>query len=182
MRPNSGATTTDLVAAARDGDREAFGRLHDLYAAMVHGILLARVPAQEADDLVQEVFLHALRKLSGLRSAEAFGPWVAAIARTFTVRFHRRRRWTGRLPDELPDDPTPNPTPNQTSDEATAALAAIRRLPEAYRETLMLRLVEGLTGPQIAVCTGLTQGSVRVNLHRGFSLLREQMNLPEDPS
>ena len=53
-----------------------------------------------------------------------------------------------------------------------AVLAAIRRLPEAYRETLVLRLVEGLTGPEIAERTGLQPGSVRVNLHRGMQMLR----------
>ena len=56
--------------------------------------------------------------------------------------------------------------------DAQYALAAIRALPEAYRETLMLRLVEGLDGPEIAARTGLTPGSVRVNLHRGMALLR----------
>lgn len=45
----------------------------------------------------------------------------------------------------------------------------------AYRETLTLRLVEGMTGPEIAVLTGLTEGSVRVNLHRGMQLLRESL-------
>jgi len=48
-----------------------------------------------------------------------------------------------------------------------------RRLPEAYRETLILRLVEGMTGPEIAAQTGLTPESVRVNLCRGMKLLRE---------
>ena len=56
--------------------------------------------------------------------------------------------------------------------DAERALAAIRSLPDAYRETLLLRLVEGLTGPEIAERTGLTAGSVRVNLHRGMALLR----------
>jgi RNA polymerase sigma-70 factor (ECF subfamily) len=50
-------------------------------------------------------------------------------------------------------------------------------LPEAYRETLILRLVEGLTGPEIAEQTGLSAGSVRVNLHRGMKLLRERLGL-----
>jgi RNA polymerase sigma-70 factor (ECF subfamily) len=59
--------------------------------------------------------------------------------------------------------------------EATAILAAIRGLPEAYRETLILRLVEGFTGPEIAERTGLTAGSVRVNLHRGMQMLRERL-------
>ena len=48
-------------------------------------------------------------------------------------------------------------------------------MPEAYSETLTLRLVEGMTGPEIAARTGLTPASVRVNLHRGMKLLREQV-------
>ena len=56
--------------------------------------------------------------------------------------------------------------------------AALAALPEAYAETLALRLVEGLTGPEISERTGLTPGSVRVNLHRGMALLREKLGLP----
>jgi RNA polymerase sigma-70 factor (ECF subfamily) len=59
--------------------------------------------------------------------------------------------------------------------EALAVLETIRALPEAYRETLVLRLVEGMTGPEIAERTGLTAASVRVNLHRGMKLLREKL-------
>lgn len=54
-------------------------------------------------------------------------------------------------------------------------LAYVRSLPETYRETLILRLVEGMTGPEIATRTGLTPGSVRVNLHRGMQQLREKL-------
>ena len=60
--------------------------------------------------------------------------------------------------------------------EAHRALAAIRALPEAYRDTLMLRLVEGMTGPEIAWRTGLTPESVRVNLCRGMKLLRHALD------
>ena len=52
-------------------------------------------------------------------------------------------------------------------------LEMIRGLPEAYRETLIMRLVEGMTGPEIAKLTGLTPDSVRVNLCRGMKMLRE---------
>jgi RNA polymerase sigma-70 factor (ECF subfamily) len=48
-------------------------------------------------------------------------------------------------------------------------------LPDAYREPLMLRLVEGMTGAEIAERTGLTAASVRVNLHRGMKLLRDKL-------
>jgi RNA polymerase sigma-70 factor (ECF subfamily) len=59
-------------------------------------------------------------------------------------------------------------------------LAALRALPEAYQETMILRLVEGLTGPEIAEQTGLSPGSVRVNLHRGMRLLRERLGISEE--
>jgi len=70
-------------------------------------------------------------------------------------------------------------SPGATPDvqfEAAQALAAIRLLPEAYRETLILRLVQGMTGPEIACVTGLSPASVRVNLHRGFKLLRAALD------
>ena len=59
--------------------------------------------------------------------------------------------------------------------DARTALAAVRSLPEAYRETLVLRLVEGMTGPEIAERTGMTPDSVRVNLCRGMKMLREKL-------
>ena len=60
--------------------------------------------------------------------------------------------------------------------EAQRAIDAIRSLPEAYRDTLVLRLVEGMTGPEIARRTGLTPDSVRVNLCRGMKLLRQALD------
>lgn len=155
------------IVAAQSGDRAAFGRLYARYLPMVHGLLLARVPREEAEDLVQEVFMQALRKLSTLREPGAFGGWLATIARNRAHDFFRRSRSREDLPDEIPT------TKESSNTQAHAALAAIRRLPEAYRETLILRLVEGMSGPEIAARTGLKPGSVRVNLHRGMAQLRE---------
>ena len=85
---------------------------------------------------------------------------------------HRRR---SRLLDALPDSIVGGATPDG---EAFEVLAIMRSLPETYRETLMLRLVEGMTGPEIAGRTGLTEASVRVNLCRGMKLLRERLEKP----
>ena len=63
--------------------------------------------------------------------------------------------------------------------EAREALDAIRELPDTYRGTLLMRLVEGMTGPEIAARTGMTPGSVRVHLHRGMKLLRGRLGLKE---
>jgi RNA polymerase sigma-70 factor (ECF subfamily) len=158
-----------LVSAAARGDRAAFGELYVRYARLVHGILLARVPHGTAEDLVQDVFLTAMRRVGELRSPAAFGGWLAAIARRRATDFFRDgRHWTVLDPQSARqraagDKPT----------EALVILDAIRHLPEAYREPLILRLVEGMTGPEIAEQTGLTPESVRVNLCRGMKLLRE---------
>ncbi len=160
-----------LVRAARDGDRSAFGRLYENYARMIHGILLARVPYGEIDDLVQDVFLTALGKLESLRNPAAFGAWLAQIARNRAYDYHRR----GDHATEELNEATAGSEPPDA--EAMAILDTVRTLPDAYRETLILRLVEGMTGPEIAARTGLTPDSVRVNLHRGMKQLRQKLGL-----
>ena len=160
-----------LVRAARKGDESAFARLYERYARVVHGLLLARAPRTDVDDLVQDVFLAAWNRLEALRDPAAFGGWLAMIARNPAADFHRRAVNAVELPDDLQGH---DATAART--EALAVLETIGTLPEAYRETLVLRLVEGLTGPEIAERTGLTPASVRVNLHRGMKLLRERLS------
>lgn len=157
-----------LVDAAQQGDRGAFAELYAAYARMVHGILLARVPRADVDDLAQDVFLQAMQRLRSLRDAAAFGGWLATIARNRAADHVRRAPRLTELPEELG-------SVDQDRTEALAVLAIIQTLPEAYRETLVLRLVEGMTGPEIAARTGLTAASVRVNLHRGMKQLRERL-------
>jgi RNA polymerase sigma-70 factor (ECF subfamily) len=154
------------VEAARRGDGSAFDALYRRYGAMVHGILLARVPRYDVEDLVQEVFLAVFRRISTLRDAAAFPGWLAMIARNRATDYLRKEPRDEELPQDLPSE-------DRDETEARSILDLVRSLPEAYRETLVLRLVEGMTGPEIAARTGLTSGSVRVNLHRGMAQLRE---------
>jgi RNA polymerase sigma-70 factor, ECF subfamily len=164
----------ELVRAARRGDRGAFAELYRRFARAVHGVALLRVESRDASDVVQEVFLLALERLDQLREPEAFPGWILAIARARALERGRERR-----PVELVLDPVAREVP---SAEAIRALEAIRGLPDAYRETLILRLVEGMTGPEIAARTGLAPGSVRVNLHRGMKLLRERLGVSKSTS
>lgn len=169
------------VCAAREGDRAAFGRLYERYARMVHGVLLAKVPVDDVEDLVQDVFIRALRRVSTLRNRESFGAWLAAIARSMANDYHRRSAPEEQLDDSISDKELTRKASDQyssTADRASglAALDAIRSLPDVYREPLILRFVEGMTGPEIAERTGLTHGSVRVNLHRGMQMLREKLS------
>lgn len=160
----------DLVAAAQRGDVAAFEELYAAHAPLVHAILLGRLSAFDADDVLQEVFMTVFKKLRTLREPAAFVGWVVRIARNRANDFRRGSIEWAELDERYASRAT-----QAEAAEAAGALAAIRELPEAYRETLMLRLVEGMTGPEIAVRTGLTPGSVRVNLYRGMQLLREAL-------
>lgn len=158
-----------LVRSARAGDAHAFGQLYGRYRRMVHAIVIGRVPRAEVDDLVQDVFLTAMRELRSLREDGAFGGWLATIARNRANAWHRRSIENVEL-EEIATEGH-----QEDEEEARRALSAIRSLPDAYRDTLTMRLVEGMTGPEIAARTGLTPDSVRVNLHRGMKLLREAL-------
>lgn len=155
------------VRLAAQGDRRAFEELYEKYAPVVHGVLLSRVSFADAEDLVQDVFVVVLARLPGLRDAAAFPAWILQIARHLAADHHRKGdRWRPMGADRR--EPSVDP-------EALLLLDTVRSLPEAYRETLVMRLVEGLSGPEIAERTGLTADSVRVNLHRGMKILREKL-------
>lgn len=160
------------VDAARRGDRGAFAELYRRFSRAVHGVVLARVAYRDASDVVQDVFAIALERLPQLGEAAAFPGWLLAIARNRAIDHVRAKRPS----DELSDIPVAA----SRAAEVAQVLAALRALPEAYQETMILRLVEGMTGPEIAEQTGLSPGSVRVNLHRGMKLLRERLGIRKE--
>jgi RNA polymerase sigma-70 factor, ECF subfamily len=171
--PGAGsADTAALVRAAREGDRVAFGTLYERYARLVHGLLLASAERDDVQDLVQDVFFRALRQLHTLREPAAFGGWIATLARNEARMHHRSARPTLELSDQLPG---PVPEPPAGTLEMQDVLRALRALPERYREPLTLRLVGQMGGEEIAAKLGLTHGTVRVYLHHGIRLLREQL-------
>jgi RNA polymerase sigma-70 factor (ECF subfamily) len=161
------ATVVELVIAAQRGDRIAFSHLYGRFHAVVHAIVLARVSARDASDVVQDAFADAWAKLRSVRDPSAFPGWLLKLARNRAIDHARKARPITAI-DDLAIEPPPHV-------EAAAALRALRELPDTYRETMIMRLVEGLSGPEIAERTGMTPESVRVHLHRGMKLLRERL-------
>jgi RNA polymerase sigma-70 factor (ECF subfamily) len=159
----------DLVVAARGGDRASFEEIYRRFHRAVHAVALGRVLASDASDVVQDVFTEAWSKLSTLRDPAAFPGWILALARNRALDQARR---DSRRASDLPPDAAVAPSP-----EARRALAALRALPETYRDTMIMRLCEEMTGPEIAARTGMTPDSVRVHLHRGMQLLRERLGV-----
>lgn len=165
------ATIAELVVAAQAGNHAAFTTLYARFHRAVHAVALARVGAADAADVVQDVFARAWTRLGSVREPAAFAGWLMTMARHRAIDRARARGGGDAPAQEVAVAPAPTA-------EAAAALRAIRALPEAYRETLLMRLVEGLSGPEIAERTGLTPESVRVNLHRGMKLLRDRLAPP----
>ena len=164
------STEEKLVQDICNGNQAAFDELYRRFSPMIHGIILSRVPRDEVADIVQEVFITAYKNLKTLREPKAIGGWLAMIARNKANEFYRKNKPTEELSESLSHA-------KSRKNEAKEVLDIIKSLPEAYKETLILRLVEGLTGNEIAEQTGLTPDSVRVNLHRGMKLLRDKLGI-----
>ena len=159
------------VPGSRSASSEQdFNDLYREYGPLVHGILLARLPREEVPDVLQDVFLAAFKNLGALRDKNAAGGWLVKIARNHAANFYRSSRPTEELADHIEGR-------GDLHTEAAEVLKVIKTLPDAYCETLILRLVEGMTGEEIARITGKTPESVRVNLHRGMSMLREKLGI-----
>jgi len=160
------------VQDARRGSQAAYAWLYRSFAPLVHAIHLGAAARARVDDLTQETFVLAFARLDQLREPERFGPWIAMIARRMRPAATVETVAIG----DCADPPWGGVGPESMA-QAGEALQAIRALPLAYRETLILRLVEGLSGAEIAALTGLTPQSVRVNLHRGMGRLREALGI-----
>ena len=159
-----------LIERVRAGDEEAFGELYRMFAPMVNGVVLARIARDEVQDIVQEVFLAAYKNLHSLKDDNLFGAWLIKIARNQSAEWYRRRKPTNELDETVS-------SAESRRGEAAEVLRAIRSLSDAYSETLVMRLVEGMTAKEIAERTGLKPESVRVNLHRGMEMLRERLGI-----
>ena len=167
---DANAELDGIVRAAQHGDEQAIAELYTRYAGMVYRIASSRLTYDDSADVVQDVFVRVLRELKTLRSTAAFGSWLVTIARNAVHDAARQARPTVALEREQLQ-----PETQHEEMDARAAVRAIRSLPVAYRQTLVMRLVKGMTGPEIAKRTGMTAASVRVNLHRGMKLLREHL-------
>jgi RNA polymerase sigma-70 factor (ECF subfamily) len=176
-----------LVAASRRGDREAFEELVRRTARLVYArAYLETGDRHRAEDLVQETFLTAWRKLDQLTDAAGFRPWLMTILHSVLIdsvrRASRKKRKRGGGSGDAGEsdvlrlaDPSPTPAvAAQTNEERQRALSILRSLPREYQQVLMLRYLAGADYDTIARQLALTNGSLRGLLHRGLAMLRKE--------
>jgi RNA polymerase sigma factor (sigma-70 family) len=188
-RKDPDARTT--VAAAAGGDPAAFARLVEHYGKTVCSIALAIVgDVTASEDVAQEVFLLAWRRLPTLRNPASFAPWLRQLARN-AARTHmrgtsRRRRIGEKASAELgreaaaaadpaPDAPTALAWEEERAALAAAIGAALAELPEDAREVVILFYREGRSLAQVAALLGLSQDAAKKRLSRARARLRADL-------
>jgi RNA polymerase sigma-70 factor (ECF subfamily) len=179
-----------LVRRAQGGDRAAFEQLVRRTARLVYARVYLLTPDRHrAEDLVQETFLTAWRRIGQVTEPAGFRTWLLTVARTVSAdaRRHesRKKRRVGPAPTtsaEAADVSDAAPTPAESAErreEHDRMLKLLRDMPEEYAVPITLRYIAGADYDTIGQQLGLSNGSLRGLLNRGMTKLREAMGVRE---
>lgn len=164
----------EYVQSCLDGRPEAFRLLVERYQAPLIGQLRhALGDAREAEEVAQEAFVRAYFALARLRNPEAFFPWLVGIADRVAKERHRAAKRTRSLERE-PVEPE-QPAAARDSEVETTVGEAVARLPDVYREVVVLRFYGGRSCQEISRDLGVPLGTVTKRLSRAYALLRERL-------
>jgi RNA polymerase sigma-70 factor (ECF subfamily) len=165
----------DLVRAARGGDLAAFERLYRSTVRLVYALCLRMSgDATRAEELTQDVFVRAWRKLATFRGESAFATWLTRLAVNVVLSERRgRSRREERYPLSGDLEAFGVAAPAAHPGAALDLERAIAGLPNGARRVFVLHDVEGWGHAEIARATGLAIGTCKSHLHRARALLRE---------
>jgi RNA polymerase sigma-70 factor (ECF subfamily) len=164
-----------LVEACRRGEREAFDLLVVRYQRDIYRLCYRYVNNHEdANDLTQEVFLRAWRAIGRFRGHSAFSTWLYRIGVNACLNFRAARRPPAQeLPETLADPGIGTAQRVEQAVQAAKVRAAVARLPEKQRATLILKIYHELTHQEVAQILGSTVGTVKANLFHALGNLRK---------
>ena len=177
------AAVERLVAQARSGDADAFGRIFDLYHEPVYRFIASRVRRPvDAEDLTQTVFVKALEALPRYEARGVpFGGWLFRLARNTVIDHARTRRDHADL-EAVSERPSEDEAPHDVvaaRRDMDAVAKALRALTPEQRETVQLRFFAGLSAKETAVAMGKQEGTVRGLQFRAIAALRRALDLEE---
>ena len=176
-------TLDRLVAEAKAGDREAFGRIFDAYAGPIHRFIASRVNRpSDAEDLTQLVFVKVLEALPRYESRGVpFGGWLFRLARNAVIDFVRTRHDHADL-EAVVEQARGDAGPDEmviVRQELDAVEAAMATLTDDQREAIALRFFSGLSAREAAQAMGKQEGTVRGLQFRAIAALRRQLEIEE---
>ena len=172
---NAEATSESLVARCRSGDVDAFELLYQQHAARIYSLAtrMAGSP-DEGEDLLQEIFLQAYRKLGSFKGEASVGTWLYRLALNHCLDFVRSRRAKmGKVTDTLDAEGSIEPAAARDTPVARIDLQrAIERLPEGCRAAFVLHDVEGFDHKEVATMLGVAEGTSKSQVFKARMKLR----------
>ena len=187
LEPDGAASDHKLVASVRRGDDRAFEALYERYNRRIHAYVYGMVKDhQRAEDVTQEVFVSALRRMRATERPIAFKPWVYEIAKNACIDQFRRSKRSEEVSIDADDGLAPSDygrliSPEPVPDAALVAkqqlddlCGAFGGLSEAHHEILVLRELEGLSYKQIGEKMGMSRPAVESTLFRARRRLTEE--------
>lgn len=168
----------ELMAAYIAGDKAAFRELFQRYTPLLQRAMARDLrSAEEANDLVQQTFLHLHRSRLDFEPGRKLKPWIFTIALNLKREFFRRskRRHETSLDDDRVAEPFEGPRGQERSDAAREMERALLVLPAEQREVIELHWFGGLSFPEVAEAVGSTVAAVKVRAHRGYVALRARL-------
>jgi RNA polymerase sigma factor (sigma-70 family) len=176
-------TDAELVAACLTGDRESFGRIVERYQRLLCSLAYSATGSlNESEDLAQETFIDAWRQLRTLREPEKLRPWLCGILRHKVSRLRRsdgiepvRQAEALEQAEEMPSGDEPAVDLTMDKEEQAILWSALERVPELYREPLVLYYRENRSVEHVAAALDLTEDAVKQRLARGRKMLQERV-------
>ena len=167
-----------LIERCRRGELGAFEELYKAHSGKLYSLVIRMVGnAADADDLLQEVFLSAHRKLEGFRGESALGTWLYRLATNQCLDFLRSRATkAGQVTDALDDEPHLFDTGSRALGDQTVARMdlerAVAQLPQGCRAAFLLHDVQGLEHGEVASALGIAEGTSKSQVHKARLRLR----------
>ena len=172
-----------LVAGSLEGRRDAFGCIVERYQSLICSLAYSATGSlSRSEDLAQETFVTAWKELPGLREPAKLRSWLCGIARNLIGKTLRR---DGREPvhaaeplEAVQEQAATEPLPPErviSQEEEAILWRTLERIPEDYREPLVLFYREHQSVEKVAAALELTEEAVRQRLSRGRKLLQEQV-------
>jgi RNA polymerase sigma-70 factor (ECF subfamily) len=166
----------DLVARCQGGDVDAFAELYARHSARIFSLAARMAGSPETgEDLLQEVFLQAYRKIGGFKGDAAIGTWLYRLALNHCLDFVRSRQARMEKATGAIEDDGRSPALAARRDTPIARMdleRAIRQLPAGCREVFVLHDVEGYEHKEIAAMLGIAEGTSKSQVFKARMKLR----------
>jgi RNA polymerase sigma-70 factor, ECF subfamily len=174
-------TDAQLASQAQQGNRDAFLTLYNRYLNKVYNRVRSRVPVQDVEDVVQEIFIAAIRSLKGFEQRSQFSTWLYTITNRQIAEFYRKRQRTINEDQSvsLEDIERTMPTSEHNReqlDEQMLVQRALDALPEHYREVIFMRIIDQCPFAEIAVRRGQSVDAVKSLYRRAIHAIYEQVS------